>query len=286
MQIDTNIRHVCRTTLHRTTMKLVIIPAEKVAANPNEYNSVFHGLNKVPDLLAPSEAPVQFSRWLPLIAKSQRIDPSRIQTITLTRAQGRLLLEASRSTVHTHVLNSVYEEELVEELVPSAFGKLVFPADGLFLRLDASSPKDAVGGTKPLLDASDIPMRLTSSFRAHNALQNILNNESPDAPEIKLHFLPYNNRMSTAYEFRVFCAPPSCDITAISQYRWHKACTFENRLARHEIEEIVRRIQEETHRIRAEIIGHTRHGSEMYQLLLLQGFSSIFRTARRRGLAF
>jgi hypothetical protein len=157
-------------------MKIVKISAQEVSLHPEDYNSNFHKAHEAPALLVPTEGPHSFSRWLPLIAKSQNINPSRIQTIVLTPIQGKLPFNASSSSIHTKTLNRQYKEELEEEIEP-VFSRLVFPPEGLFMRLDACSPKDGKDGTRPLRSIADIVLRLTSSFRARNAIDAALHPE-------------------------------------------------------------------------------------------------------------
>jgi len=90
---------------------------------------------------------------------------------------------------------------------------LTFPPKGLFLRLDASSPKDGVGGTQPLKSADEVVLRLTTSHRAMNAITKLV---EEGAQEIPMYFLPFNDKMMTEKEFRVFCSPGEGNIAAVS----------------------------------------------------------------------
>lgn len=202
-------------------MKLVKIDSTLVAENEEDYNSNFHTYDEARGEPIPSEIPQSFKRWLPLIARSQNIPPERIQTIILTKAQAQLIIDASRSSLHTRELSRIYAEEL-EELA-SSFQSLIFPSEGLFLRLDACSPKDGVRGVSPLKTVQDIVLRLTTSHRATNSILRCLEKEEEREEEkredVDLFLLPFDESMRTDKEYRVFCAPPDGRVTCISQYR-------------------------------------------------------------------
>lgn len=38
---------------------------------------------------------------------------------------------------------------------------------------------------------------------------------------VRLFFMPYDEKMSTARGFRVFCTPEEGKIAAVSQYKWY-----------------------------------------------------------------
>lgn len=257
-----------------SNMRVTITSTADVEANPQDYNSSFHTALEAPGLVVPTEDPQTVSRWLPLIARSQGIAPSAIQIITLTRSQAALLHQASASTIHTGIINRVYAEELADEIHP-AFSPLVFPPEGYFLRLDACSPKDGIGGiTAPLRTVAEVVLRLTSSRRARNALDAALRR---GAEGVKLYFLPFRARMATKHEYRVFCAPPQGDITALSQYKWHTESELAERWEE-EGESVVEEIMEGVRGVHAEIVEELGRGRdevdvEMGALMLRQGFS-------------
>ncbi|KAH8803091.1 hypothetical protein F5884DRAFT_495874 [Xylogone sp. PMI_703] len=251
-------------------MKLVVVDAHLVDENQDDYDSNFHSVEEAPGLEIPNEKASHFKRWLPLILRSQNIDPNKIQTISLSPSQARLLLAASQSSLHTRELNRMYAEELADDIAPS-FSKLIFPTEGLFLRLDACSPKDGVGTTKPLRTVDEIILRLTTSHRAVKAITGMLNR---DVPLIDLFFLPYNNRMRTDLEFRVFCAPPFARITGVSQYRWHQPSVFRDR-PMDEVDAVLKKILEGIKQTREEILDEARtgRGGELDTLVPKQGFT-------------
>lgn len=250
-------------------MKIVKIRSEDVDSNPDSYNSNFHTELEAPGLPIPSETPQSFLRWLPLITRSQAIPPTSIQHIILTPPQTQLILDASQASLHTRELNRLYAEELAD--LKSAFNSLSFPPEGFFLRLDECSPKDGVRGIAPLKSAEQIILRLTTSHRATNAM---IRQRDKNGGFVELVFLPYNGKMDTAKEFRVFCAPPDGRITGVSQYKWHKP-SFLTRKAPGEISRIVDTIMQDILRIHKEIMAEvgSDRGGAMDKLLLEQGFT-------------
>lgn len=250
------------------TMGLVKIPAAIVAAHEENYNSNFHTSTEAPGQAIPSEAPQSFKRWLPLIAASQNIPLSQIQTIALTKTQARLILEAAQSSLHTREPNRIYVEELAE--LALVFATLIPPEGGLFLRLDACSPKDGVRGTSPLRYAEDIVLRLATSHRAVNSIRACLESDE----EVELFFLPFDGKMSTDKEYIVFCAPPDGRITAVSQYKWHKPNLFAER-SDEEIERLMQMVMDGIQDAHQRILEEVKSGvgGEMDRLLLRQGFT-------------
>ena len=250
-------------------MKIVKIRSKDVDSDPDFYNSNFHTELEAPSLSIPSETPQSFLRWLSLVTRSQAIPPTSIQHIILTPPQTQLILDASQASLHTRELNRLYAEELAD--LKSAFGLLSYPPEGFFLRLDECSPKDGVKGTAPLKSAEEIILRLTTSHRATNAM---IRQKEKNGGFVELVFLPYNGKMDTAKEFRIFCAPPHGRITGVSQYKWHKP-SFLTRQAPGEISRIVEAIMQEILRIHEEIMTEVEcdRGGAMDKLLLEQGFT-------------
>ncbi|KAF7558561.1 hypothetical protein G7046_g5593 [Stylonectria norvegica] len=197
---------------------------------PTKFNSSFHSVDEVPEHLEdrfvpPSHVPYNFTRWLPLILRTRGLDPSVAQVVKLTRAQAKILVDASGSSIITGVLDSAYDEDLTEEILPS-LAHLRFPPQGLFVRVEGCSPKDvntSVPDRMSLHCAADIILRLTLSRRARNEMIKAL---EFDGSTIDLTFLPFDDRMETQPEHRVFCSPKQGAITAVSQYCWNLPWEF------------------------------------------------------------
>ena len=158
------------------------------------------------------------------------------------------------------------EEELTPEIGPK-LQTLIFPPQGLFLRLDACSPKDGVQGTKPIRNLQQILLRLTSSGRAMSSISRLLGTDSP----IILYFLPFNIEMNTALEYRVFCPPPNGDVAAVSQYKWHAQSDFHHRPEEQTVQ-IAETVMKEVRRIHADITNYEL-ADEPAKLLRSQGFT-------------
>jgi len=261
-------------------MRLRIVEYETVKADfdsgaPTEFNSNFHTAEEAADLRLPtgipSNAPTSFERWLPLVMRSRGLQDDALQVVSLTSAQVRLLVLAAGASVHTRVLNRAYAEDLEEEVAPS-FDGLVFPPQGLFMRLAACSAKDGaqkIPGKMQISSIDEIILQLTTSLRAWSVLNNTVNAQTA---RLGLFFLPFDGRMDTAQEYRVFCAPESMRITAVSQYRWHKPWHFADRSGEERIA-VARSIFAGIQKIQAEIVRDVRVGDAMDHLLRQQGFT-------------
>lgn len=197
---------------------------------PTKFNTSFCPAETLPQPVErTSETPYAFSRWLSLIAASRGLADKDLQIVHLSRAQARVIVNSSTASIITGGFSRAHWEDLEETVFPS-FAKLRFPSSGrgLFMRLDGCSPKDATcrlhggGGDHPqamVLSARDVVLRLVTSQRATNDLTKAL---ECGLTQIPVFFLPFNSRMKSSREYRVFCVPRSGDISAISQYNWHQ----------------------------------------------------------------
>ncbi|KAH6606919.1 hypothetical protein Trco_006072 [Trichoderma cornu-damae] len=237
------------------------------------FNSSFHTAGEAPYLPIPTNEPYNYEIWLPLILKSRGISPSALQVVSLSRAQIKVLVDAAGASIHTRRLNRSYAEDLQDEVYP-AFQRLVFPREGLFMRLGACSPKDGAQtnpGQLSIHSVEDIVLRVTTSMRTRSALSNML---SSDSQEGHVYFLPFDTRMRSEREYRVFCVPKTLGISAVSQYRWHKPwiLAHENR---DEMTNVAQKILNGIQGIRAEIIAYlqTYDDRELESLVRSQGLT-------------
>ena len=120
-------------------------------------------------------------------------------------------------------INLSYEDDLSDEgILPLLKDKIIFPPEGLFMRLNACSAKDGVKDTDrrtaALHSVKSLLLRLLTSTRANNAIEECVKNAEP----LELFLLPYDRYFHPKNEYRVFCRPGDLKITAISQYRWHQ----------------------------------------------------------------
>ncbi|KAI0430129.1 hypothetical protein F5Y09DRAFT_308538 [Xylaria sp. FL1042] len=206
------------------------------------FNTSFHTKHEAPDLPARlSEQPYSFKRWLPLILR------------TFTRAQARLLLSAAEASIQSRHINRLYREDLDEEILP-ILKSLSFSPDGLFMRLEACSAKDGaqgIPGNSALRSVDEILLLLLTSVRARNAHLNAF---EAGIKAFELFFTPWNGRMRSEREYRVFC-PPFCPedsprISAISQYAWHKNWVFNLPCHRELREQVAEKIAQGSDEIR------------------------------------
>ena len=240
-----------------------------IGSTCTELNTSFHSASDAPGLDIPSEAPYNYARWLPLIARSQSVRESRVRRVRLTKSQNRLLISTAEGSIPTRELNRIYREEIGEEITPVLTRQLSFSEpQGYFLRLDACSPKDGNGGVEGLKGVQAIIMRLVTSLRALSAMRRLEESGQP----LDLFFLPFDDSMQTQREYRVFC-PPGCGrISAISQYgpsrRWMMADETKDERAR-----IAERVVEEAERTFTDIKSSLDITSEFDALIMKQGLS-------------
>ncbi|KAI0164600.1 hypothetical protein GGR57DRAFT_449874 [Xylariaceae sp. FL1272] len=237
----------------------------------NVFNTSFHTADEAPGLERPSDLPYSFKRWLPLIMDSRKLPMSSAQKIAFSRAEARLLLNAAEGSIQSGTVNRMYAEDLEEEILPM-LRRLEFPPEGLFMRLNACSAKDGVQqvpGRSSLHSAEEVVLLLVTSTRARNALANDLDRGTGS---FELYFLPFDEQMSSASEYRVFCPPRGHRISAISQYQWHKPWKFAE-CAEGEHRKILRQILNGCEDIRKLILGELDAKDETDMLLLDQGFS-------------
>ncbi|KAH8909197.1 hypothetical protein BR93DRAFT_536731 [Coniochaeta sp. PMI_546] len=260
-----------------TRCKLIRIDYNEVKqalAKPiqRDFNTSFHTLEEATDLIEPSEDPYSFKRWLTLILSTRNANLSAVQIITLSRSQTRLLLDAAEGSLQIGRVNRLFAEDIDEEIKPILRQQLFFPPEGLFLRLDACSPKDGaylVPGKMAFHNVDEIILRLVTSRRARNSLLNDLKDGSET---FNLFFLPFNDRMHSELEYRVFCPPGANTITGISQYQWHKPWRFAGR-GYDSQGTVAHTILDEVTKIHRLILEDLNDNDPMDKLLIDQGFS-------------
>jgi hypothetical protein len=204
---------------------------------------------------------------------------SPIQTIRLTRPQTNLLLAATEASLPRLEINRLFREDLAEEIVPLLEARLTFPPEGLFLRLDACSPKDGVGPAV-LRSVGEVMEKVVTSVRARNAMVGWAEEHRVDGhghggkeEGLELFFLPFDARMASEREYRVFCAPGDGRIAGVSQYRWYKAWQFQG-LGEQAQGKVVRAIWEGAEEVRGLILEEVgRRNDAEDRLMMEQGFS-------------
>jgi hypothetical protein len=170
----------------------------------------------------------------------------------------------------------MYRDDLADELIPLLESSLIFPPQGLFLRLDACSPKDGEGPVA-LRSVGDVLLKVATSVRARNALVHCLDDCLDDKMKmggVDLFFLPFDARMAGDREYRVFCRPGDGVVAGVSQYRWYRPWRFAE-VGKGEMERVVSRVVRGAEELRGMILDEVKGGvgEEGDGLLLEQGFS-------------
>ncbi|UZP35722.1 hypothetical protein NXS19_003538 [Fusarium pseudograminearum] len=94
------------------------------------------------------------------------------------------------------------------------------------MRLDRCSPKDGrqtALGRLSLHSPNNIILRLTTPQRARSEITKSLEGGKPATD---LFLIPFIDRMGSKREYRVYCAPLTGAIAAVSQYCWHRPWLF------------------------------------------------------------
>lgn len=136
------------------------------------FNTAFHTADEAPGFERPSEAPYLFKRWLPVILESRGPPSSALQVVRLTVSLTLLLVQACDASIPEGSINLLLAED-VGDVIGPAFSRLVFPVEGLVMRLDTCSPKDCAQtapGQVAVRSVKEAVLRLVTSLRCQNAL--------------------------------------------------------------------------------------------------------------------
>lgn len=222
--IHTTVRRIAYSSVRRDIQR---------SQPPKHYNTSSHPQSALPpghNLGRPSETPNHFGRWLKLILETRSIPKKDVQIVNLTRWEVQLLVDAAAVSTITKTLGWPYKE-IIFDMFGHAFARTTYPAIGRFIRLNACSPEDGVRAARrrpedrakpPNMSTfaiSDVILKLVTSQSARDALLKELD---LGAEKIPVFFLPFEETFSPSKQYRVFCAPGTGRITAISQYQWHK----------------------------------------------------------------
>ncbi|KAI2631377.1 hypothetical protein GGS26DRAFT_93579 [Hypomontagnella submonticulosa] len=262
---------------------------------PSRFNTFFHPETEAPGLHRPSELPYSFGRWGRFILRerNQRYNET-CQTITLSTDQARLLLSIAQQSIPSLRIVQIFRAEF-DRLAP-AFAELRFPNEGLFMRLDSCSAKDAYRGHMSLHTVDDVILRLVTSERVQAALTKALTPGAESLPyplrrsgtirtfevrrtgeePLEVYFLPFDHRIHDQHKYRVFCPPVAWPrlsrISGISQFEWYTPWLFHDRRS-HEIQRLGTRIATACNEIRGRIVARLDRRSEMDHCFLYQGFT-------------
>ncbi|KAH8195205.1 hypothetical protein TruAng_010623 [Truncatella angustata] len=256
--------------MHLIKVDYVQVLADLQLQHPTEFNTSFHTAEEAPHYERPSEEPYSFKRWLALILQSRGLRLESMQTIPFSRREARLLLDAAEASIQTRTVNRMFREDIDEEIIPK-FSSLKFPKEGLFMRLNACSAKDGARKNPQITSlhsAEEIVLLLVTSIRARNALFKCMET----GEQFELFFLPFDLRMRSENEYRVFCPPDGSTISGISQYQWHKRWKHADQTTE-DAQQLMRNISHGCEALRLQILQALRSDDETDNLLLKQGFS-------------
>ncbi|KAL8730185.1 MAG: hypothetical protein Q9166_004268 [cf. Caloplaca sp. 2 TL-2023] len=197
-----------------------------------EYNTHAHNeeeiKNALPDVTHILPSAMQpfllVEPWLDLIMSSQGLSDLDVHTIELSKPFiSQVLLATQIALIRGYISDSNAED--LADLFPKKTTRGIDIEQLLregkyFARLDTCSMKDAIiGGRGPIRNSKDLWSRLATSNRGATGIRAMRSN-FPEQP-VYLFLIKWNDKMQTDLEYRVFCAPGSGKIAAISQYKWH-----------------------------------------------------------------
>ncbi|KAI4250533.1 MAG: hypothetical protein L6R40_000133 [Gallowayella cf. fulva] len=238
-----------------------------------EYNTDTHTLEEITTALPqvthilPSamEPFLLLEPWLDLIMSSQELSHLDIHQIELPKPFISQMLLASQIALFRGYISDCNAEDLAE-LFPRKTTSGV-DIDSLlregeyFARLDTCSLKDTlIGGKGPIRDSKDLWTCLATSNRGATGIRATRNN-LPESP-VYLFLIKWNENMRTELEYRVFCAPGSGRVAAISQYKWHERWFHANESIERQ-NEIAKRVIDGTRTIHRQIEAHPAMTEEL-----------------------
>ena len=89
---------------------------------------------------------------------------------------------------------------------------------------------------------------------------------------IDITLLPFDARMDSKCEYRVYCCPTKGSITAVSQYCWHKPWIFKDRPTQ-TLEEVAEKIWAGIVVLRQQIMNDLKSDDKLDEMLLKQGYT-------------
>lgn len=194
------------------------------------FNTVCHKREEIEYILpnlqhfAPDTQPwILLGPWLDLIMASQGLREVDVHRIRLPGSFLIQLIHASKVGLQMGRISSGDAEDLAEAFPKSTTGgstlEDLIKSKRFFVRLDTCSLKDAIIGKGPVQSVQDLWMRLATSARGMAGIRDQRLHD-PSTP-VYMYLFPWKDDMKTELEYRVYCAPPTGKIAAISQYKWH-----------------------------------------------------------------
>lgn len=263
---------------------LKIIPHSKVEAalsqqrdtfrEQREYNTNFHTREEITEALpqirhfAPDEQPwILLGPWLDLIMSSRGLREEDVHRIQLPGTFLVQLIHASQVGLQMGHLAKDDAEDLADAFPKTttrgADLKKLVQDNKFFARLDTCSLKDALIGDGYIKDVNDLWTRLATSARGMSGIRSL--RDLDGSMPVYIYLFPWSSDMKTELEYRVYCPPPRAEekdsaksaeanISAISQYCWHKA--WYHATASDEHDSIAHRLLKSCQALHRKIVSH------------------------------
>ena len=240
------------------------------------FNTVFHNREEIKSILpdfqhfAPDNQPwILLEPWLDLIMASQGLREVDVHRIKLQGSSMVQIIHASKLAFQMGRISEDDAEDLTKAFPRKTTGGNILAdlieTKRFFVRLDTCSLKDAIIGKGTIQNVQDLWMRLATSARGMAGIRD-LRLHDPSTP-IYMYLFPWKYDIKTELEYRVYCAPLTGKIAAISQYEWH-APWYHASAAKHDQEAIANRILKNCQGLHQEIMGQPA----MTEVLRNRGF--------------
>ena len=241
------------------------------------FNTNFHKREEIesilPDLqhFAPDDDQpwILLEPWLNLIMASQGLREVDVHRIRLPGSFLIQVIHASKLGLQMGKISKDDAEDLAEAFLRKTTGgstlEDLIKTKKFFVRLDTCSLKDAIIGKGSIQSVQDLWMRLATSARGMAGIRDLRLHDS--LKPIYMYLFPWKDDIKNEFEYRVYCAPPTGKIAAISQYEWH-APWYHVSAATHYQEAIANRLLENCQGLHQEIMGYPA----MTEVLRNRGF--------------
>ncbi|KAK2761616.1 hypothetical protein FQN54_001444 [Arachnomyces sp. PD_36] len=277
-------------------MDLKVIPFRGVRAaieeargnleETSKFNTRTHTLDEIVSVIPntleiahgrPTERPVLFRHWVPLIMSTQGVGEGGWHTFQFTRYMAREIIDActvwyTRGMLSDGTVNDLTELFPKVTMEGKTLDQVFKDGQKWFLRFDFCSAKDSRHGASGVETPMDIIERACTSMRVSQSLRDILDDAADPFQKINVFLTPFNAAMDPTWEFRVFCPPCPRRLSAISQYRWHQPFGLNDE---GEALRMAGRVYEASERMFDRILTHARNleDQSVVETMWRQGFT-------------
>lgn len=176
-----------------------------------------------------------FGKWFPL--KQQLFPKTMCQTVHLKKQNIQTLVDMSKSAILTGRLPLSLEDEWMEIVRAVEESVCMNSGKQYFVRTESASLKDGIVGAGPFTNAKQVLTGLCTSKRLQNIFMKELETMNCELDTKPLYFLPWNISIEESNEFRCFVC--NWNLTAISQYIWHRDVGWSDKNRESELEKLV-----------------------------------------------